>query len=499
MVKTKRKILLIDAQGHWLKKREADIDQVVLPLGLMQLASVVKREISETIEVKIANSVVDLQNNDEKTIQEWIAFEEPDIVGIRGLTRYAAEFRKIAQLSKTHSTAIVIGGGPLVSSDVDFGLLSSVIDLAVIGEGEATFIELVKNTIAGEPIDSIKGIAFRRGSSLVLNPPRDYIDDLDSLPWPDYGTIDEEKYSQYLSYGYNKRRQGVLYTSRGCPYRCNFCHNVFGKEFRSRSPESVFSEIKHLYDVGIRDFYFVDDNFNLNKKRAIKLFDLIARSSNVSGIRLYFVNGLRGDLVDHDFIDAAVDAGTIWLSYAIETTSPRLQRVIAKNLNIDKVREAIEYSSSKGVVVNYWGLLGIDSETIEEARKTVEFMNSLPPSVIPMLFSLKPYPGTNVYKNRKEKGEMIPDAELASEYHSFLGLLMKDRRYMDVLDLWRGSVESADRLRHSTRVLFNNGYTVDDIYCSYRLLYLSMSVDQIHSLINEARQENREMTNDSVR
>lgn len=488
-MKTKRKILLIDAQGYWLKKREMDIDQVVLPLGLMQLASVVKRETGEAVEIKIANSVVNLQNNDEKTIQEWVMTEKPDIVGIRGLTRYAAEFRKIAHVAKTHSTAIIIGGGPFVSSDDDFGLQSSDIDLAVIGEGEATFVELVKKNTVGEPFDSINGIAFRRGSSVVCNPPRDYLYDLDTLPWPDYGTIDQDKYSQFLSYGYNKRRQGVLYTSRGCPYRCNFCHNVFGKEFRGRSPENIFSEIEQLYDVGIRDFYFVDDNFNINKKRAIRLFDLIAKSSDVRGVKLYFVNGLRGDLVDHDFIDAAVDAGTIWLSYAIETTSPRLQRVIAKNLNIEKVREAIEYSASKGVVVNYWGLLGIDSETIEEARKTVEFMNCLPPSVIPMLFSLKPYPGTSAYKSRKEKGEKIPDAELASEYHSFLGLLMKDRRYIDVLDLWRESVESTDRLRHSTRVLINNGYTDDDIYSSYRLLYLSMSDDRICSLINEARQD----------
>jgi anaerobic magnesium-protoporphyrin IX monomethyl ester cyclase len=484
-----KKILLIDAQGHWLKKREADVDQVVLPLGLMQLASVVKREIGEAVEVKIANSVVDLQNNDDKAIQEWIEIEKPDIIGIRGLTRYAAEFRKIARLSKAHSNAIVVGGGPFVSSDDNFGLLSSEIDFAVVGEGEATFAEFVKNTMRGEPFDSINGIAFRRGSSVMQNPPRDFLYDLDSIPWPDYSAIDEKKYSQFLSYGYNKRRQGVLYTSRGCPYRCSFCHNVFGKEFRSRSPENIFSEFKQLYDVGIRDFYVVDDNFNLNKKRAIRLFGLISKSACVRNVKLYFVNGLRGDLVDHEFIDAAVDAGTIWLTYAIETTSARLQRVIEKNLNVEKVGDAIEYSASKGVVVNFWGLLGIDSETIEEARKTVEFMNSLPPSVIPMLFSLKPYPGTDAYRSRMEKGEKIPDAELASEYHSFLGLLMKDRRYMDVVELWRGSVESLDRLKHSTRVLINNGFTDDDIFCTYRLIYLSMPDDQIHSLIDGVRRQ----------
>jgi anaerobic magnesium-protoporphyrin IX monomethyl ester cyclase len=481
------KIVLIDAQGHWLKKRASDIDQMVLPLGLMHLASAIKRELGNAIEVRIANSVIDLANNDEQTIQAWITSQRPDIVGIRGLTRYSAEFKKIAHLSKANSAALVIGGGPLVSSEDDFGLLASEIDLAVIGEGELTFVELVKRFIAGESFDSVRGIAFRRGSAICRNPPRPFLTDLNSLPWPDYTTIDLDRYSEFLSYGYNKRRQGVLYTSRGCPYRCTFCHNVFGKSYRRRSPENIFAEVEKLYDTGIRDFYIVDDNFNLNKQRAIKFFHLLSNSSHVQGVKLYFVNGLRGDLVDHEFIDAAVDAGTIWLAYAIETTSPRLQRAIAKDLDVSKVADAIEYSATKGVVVNYWGLLGIDSETIEEARQTVQFMNSLPPSVIPMLFSLKAYPGTEIYRHRQKAGEEVSSTELGSEYHNFIGLLMKDRRYLEVLDLWRESVESDARLRYSTQVLINNGYTDDDIYCSYRLLYLSMSEDKIRDLINRAR------------
>jgi anaerobic magnesium-protoporphyrin IX monomethyl ester cyclase len=482
-----KKILLIDAQGYWLKKRESDIDQVVLPLGLMYLASAVKQKLRDEVEVKIANSVVDLDNNNEEVIQEWIASERPDIVGIRGLTRYAPEFKKIAHLAKTNCAAIVVGGGPFVSSDEQYGLSTCDIDLAVIGEGEVTFVEFVKRIVLGESWESVNGIAFRRGSSVVPNCPQPYIYDLDNLPWPDYGAIEMEKYSRCLSYGYNKRRQGVLYTSRGCPYHCTFCHNVFGKDYRFRSPEDIYSEIEHLYDTGIRDFYIVDDNFNLSRKRALKFFGLLTKSTSIRGAKLYFVNGLRGDLVDHDFVDAAVDAGSIWLSYAIETTSPRLQRAIQKNLNVEKVRKAIEYSASKGVVVNYWGLLGIESETIEEARATVEFMNDLPPSVIPMLFSLKPYPGTDVYRTLKESGRDICDAELGSEYHSFLGLLGKDRRYVDVLNLWNKSVESEDRLMYSTHVLIDNGYTDDDVYSSYRLLYRSMSEDRIHSLIEHAR------------
>jgi radical SAM superfamily enzyme YgiQ (UPF0313 family) len=479
------KILLIDAQGHWLKTRANDIDQVVLPLGLMSIASYLKERFSDSIHVRVVNSNVDLQQNDEEAIRECLEETAPDIVGIRGLTRYRKEFNLIAKLAKRVTDALVVGGGPHVSSDEQYGMEDAEIDLAAVGEGEATFAEIVEAHQGQAGFEQISGAVTRQGSGGRANPARDFISDLDALPFADYDLVDEAKYSEYLSYGYNKRRQGILYTSRGCPYHCSFCHNVFGKRFRCRSPENIHEELQLLYTRGIRDFYFVDDNFNINKKRAMRFFELLSADRGLKGSKLYFVNGLRGDLVDHEFVDAAVEAGTIWLAYAIETASPRLQQVIGKNLSLDRVKDAIEYSWSKGVVVNYWGLLGIEGETLEEAHQTIDFMKDLPPSVIPMLFSLKAYPGTEAYKALQAKGERT--ADLDTDYHSFLGLIRKERRYLDVLDRWTELVGNQPRMQRVTQVLLNNGYTDEDILASYGLLYRRLSQEAVLELIAEAR------------
>lgn len=479
------RVLLIDAQSHWLKSRPGDSDQVVLPLGLMMIAAYLKERFGHSVDVRVVNSNVDLNENDEDAISACIEAAAPDIIGIRGLTRYRKEFNLVAKLAKRTSNALVVGGGPHVSSDEHQGLRDSDIDVAVVGEGEAIFADIVQAHRERGEVHKVPGAVTRRGAAEHGNVAHPLISDLDALPFADYGLVDQARYTRYLTYGYNRRRQGVLYTSRGCPYLCTFCHDLFGKKYRWRSPENIYEEVQRLHAGGIRDFYFVDDIFNINKKRAIRFFELMSGDRSLKGSKLYFVNGLRGDIADAEFVDAAVEAGTVWLSYAIETASPRLQTVIRKYLNLDRIRETIEYSAGKGVVVNYWGLLGIESETLEEAHHTIDFMKDLPPSVIPMLFSLKAYPGTEAHRTSRANGN--PQEDLDTDYHSFLGLIRREKRYLKVLERWFEMVRDQDRMERVTRTLLNNGYTDDDIVTSYGLLYRELSTEKVRALIARSR------------
>lgn len=489
------KILLIDAQGYWLKKQSEEVDQVVLPLGLMYLAAYARQQFPGQLEIQIYNSVVDFDNK-KSLIDECIAKEKPDIVGIRGMTRYEQEFKQIIASVKKNSQALIIGGGPFISSDENCCLQHG-IDIAVLDEGEITFAEILGAILEKRSYKEILGIAFLQNGEVIRNPKRPFMDDneLDALPFPAYDLIDMDKYAYQLSYGYNKRRQGVVYTSRGCPYRCDFCHVLFGKKFRQRSPASLYKEFQTLFDEwNVRDFYIVDDIFNLQKERAIEFFQKLTASHMSGKIRIYFVNGLRGDRVDEEFIDAAVKAGSVWLAYAIETASPRLQKQIQKNLNVEKVKKTIEYSSQKDVAVIYWGMLGIDSETIEEAQSTVDLLSSLPPSTIPMLFSLKPYPGTEAYRKLKLKAENLDSAttflfqDTGSSYHSFLGLLTKDEKYYDILKNWTDKIQSFEHMLHCTKALMKIGHTNEDIQTAYKLLYRKLPAQQVQQLIEHSRE-----------
>jgi len=300
--------------------------------------------------------------------------------------------------------------------------------------------------------------------------------------------VDNDHYATFLSYGYNKRKQGVVYTSRGCPYRCDFCHVLFGKKFRQRSPESLFQEFSWLYDsYGIRDFYVVDDIFNLHKDRAIELFESLSSSHMGGKIKIYFVNGLRGDRVDREFVDAAVAAGAVWLAYAVETAAPRLQKEIQKHLDIPRVKRTIEYSAEKGVAVIYWGMLGIQTETIDEAQATVDLLTSLPGSVIPMLFSNTPYPGTDAWdklkKRERDLGEQLKSQSFSTFYHDFVGLIRRDPAYYDVIKSWSDTVNDVESLRRATKTLMAIGHTSEDIECAYRLLYRRLDEKTVKELI----------------
>ena len=173
------------------------------------------------------------------------------------------------------------------------------------------------------------------------------LDNLDELPFPDYSLIDLGRYEQHLSYAYNHRRQGVLLTSRGCPFLCTYCNTFAGKTARLRSAENVVAEMEQMSrDHAIEDFYVVDDIFNMDRKRTEAVFRMIIGLGK--NWRLYFVNGLRADIMTRELVDLMADAGTVWVTYAVESGSPRIQKLVKKNMHLDRATEIINYSQDRG-------------------------------------------------------------------------------------------------------------------------------------------------------
>lgn len=388
------RILLLDAEARWIGAPTAHVRQVVPPVGLMYLSSYLKRHCARPVETRIVSTL--LQCTEQSALADLLRDFAPHIVGIRGLSTFAAFFHECcATVKSTLPRVPVIAGGPYASAEVQRVLSDPNVDIAVIGEGEETMAELVSRHLTAGTWHDVPGTATSCGGEVRMASSRPYPRNLDQLPFPDYDAIPVDAYARVLSYCYNRRRQAVIVSSRGCPYACSFCHRTMGQEFRARSPENVLDELRWLYgEHEMRDFYFVDDNFALDRQRATSILQRIA--ADLPQARLYFANGLRADILDRGLIDLMVEAGAIWITYAIESASPRIQSLIGKNLDLGRTRDTIEYTAGKGIMVNYCGIVGFPTETVEEVWQTIRFMESLPPFAVPMLFYPRYFPNTEL-------------------------------------------------------------------------------------------------------
>ena len=245
---------------------------------------------------------------------------------------------------------------------------------------------------------------------LVVTDPRPQIEDLDSLPFPDRSLIDYKKYDQYIGGGCLMHSINVLAT-RGCPYQCLYCHRIWPKRHVLRSARNIFEETKLHYDRGYREFSFMDDIFNLNRQNSMEFFELVIRHN--LNIHIEFAMGLRGDILTPDYIDLMAEAGVMNISLALETASPRLQKLIHKYLDIEKLRDNLRYVWGKYpyIITDLCTMYGFPTETEEEALMTLDFIKSITWLHFPFIFALKIYLGTPMARFALENGVKLEDIE----------------------------------------------------------------------------------------
>ncbi len=336
------------------------------PMGLMYLASVLRKHGHH---VKILDTRL---NNNEINLKQIIYDFDPEVVGLSALTIESEKMHFIAsEVKKINKDIKVIAGGPHPTSYPEDTLNNLAIDFVVRGEGEVTIVELLASLNNG--YKNIPGICYRDNGKIFHTSEREPISDLDSLPFPSWDLIDIDGYSKRLSMSMvGFRRYMGLFTSRACPYRCIYCHNMFGKKFRARSPENVVSEIETLVKYyNIYDFEIYDDIFNFDRARTERIMDLIIEKE--LRILLSFPNGLRTDRLDFGLLEKMKRAGVYYISIAVETASERLQKYIKKNLNLKKVNEIINSCAELGIFTRGFFMLGFPTETEDEIKKTIRF------------------------------------------------------------------------------------------------------------------------------
>ena len=384
------------------------------PLGLLYLSAVLKK--AGYTEVRVLHP--DALGLGEEDIERELRAFLPDIVGLSAITAEGRSMHSLARLVKKVSPgALVAAGGPHPTGYTADCLENPAIDVAVRGEGELTFLEIVRNREAGKGFDGIRGVSHRRGGEIVTEPDREFIEDLDSLPYPDWDALDYGAYGRLVPqtpvlYG---QKYATLLTSRGCPYRCTFCHNVMGKRYRAHSPQRVLAEIAALRSrLGVKHLELADDTFNFDRERTKAILRGLAAAE--PGLKLYLC-GLRVDILDEESIDLMARAGIVYAAAGLESGSPRMQEVLKKNIDLEKFRTLSARLAERGIFTTVGFMLGSPGETPAEVLATLRYAWSLK-SHTAMFAFCHGYKGTELGDGLAAGKALGPDTDTGAFYSS---------------------------------------------------------------------------------
>lgn len=401
------KILLV--QPNYRDKKDSSIWSINPPLGLAYIAAVLE-EHSREVEILDANAL----NMSTTDVASYAKKCKATHVGLSILT--PAHNFSVEVAKKLDNNIISIAGNAHAAGYTQ-GLLKEGFDYIVRGEGEYSMLEIAK----GNDIHQINGIAYLKDGKLVENPCRPYVVP-DELPLPSRNLLIAKGVDKpYFSTGTKYYPWSPVFSSRGCPYTCNYCNKLtFGTRFAMRTPGNVLHEIRYLVnELGVKEIHFYDDSFNFVLKRAKEILQLIIKEK--LDIHLRFSNGLRVDKVDYEFVQLMVKAGCDYVAYGIESGDQEIINRIHKKISLDDIRRAVRLSKDAGLTVAGFFMFGLIGDSEESMQKTIDFAKELDVDVA--LFNIAtPYPGTKMWEEIEEKGKLLSVSW--DDYHHTSGKMM---------------------------------------------------------------------------
>ncbi|GAB4314466.1 MAG: radical SAM protein [Promethearchaeota archaeon] len=358
-----------------------------------------------------------LRVTNERFVDYLVRSDEFDIIGVTALTFYYPAMRELCRAIKGRpelSHVPVIVGGVHVTALPELSLVETGADFAVLGEGEVTVVELLECLREGGNPREVRGIAFLDGDSFVQTDPRPLVENLDELPMPAWDLIRPELYPQ-MPHNFFFKEWPVfpVITSRGCPFPCTYCasRNFWGGIIRYRSVKSVVDEVEYLVkELGAKEIHLWDDNFTLRRKRVVEFCGEVARR----GLRVPFAcpNGVRVDTLDEGLLRLMRAAGFYSLTFAVESGSPVVQRIVRKNLKLEVVPGVIETAKRLGFLTRAFFIIGLPGETVTSLLETLKFALKLKIDTANFFF-FTPLPGSTFFQ------EWCRDEDLVDKYWQF--------------------------------------------------------------------------------
>ena len=312
-----------------------------------------------------------------------------DVVGIYGMVTMREDAVWFAQHLRGHCD-LLVAGGPLPTCEPESFLDD--FDVVVRGEGEQTMVELLAALAAGADLAAVPGVVCRLGGRTVSGPPRTFAADLDAFAFPARDLLPNRDYARFGRRHYGFPVTTVMST-RGCPFRCEFCSNVvFGESFRERSPDNVLDEIEACLALGYTHISFADDVFTLGRRRVFALCDEVARRR----LRFSWECLGRVDSFDEELARRMRQAGCRRVFFGIESGNDRILELMAKRTTTAQARAAVVAAKRAGLEVGAFFIVCYPGESDDTVLDTLRFAASLPLDYLGLTLPY-PLPGTALY------------------------------------------------------------------------------------------------------
>jgi anaerobic magnesium-protoporphyrin IX monomethyl ester cyclase len=361
------------------------------PLALMAIAQFIKTH--STHEVTILDAQLDDMEYDalEAKVREF----RPDVVGVTAFTVQLVDVLKTVQTAKKGGAKYVVVGGPHVSDFPQECKNLPGVDAVVKGEGQKPMLDLCDAWEKGEVPKGIGGTMAHPDDPV---PEQDvyFSNNLDDYPIIDRTIVDYKRYYDVMGRG------GIfttLISSRGCPYRCTFC-NTPRHRYRVMSPGRVCDEIKACLDLGIQEFYFVDDTFNITNARVMDLCDeIIKRNLKLSWTVRFRVKGANREL-----LTKMKQAGCNRIQFGVEQGTEEGLLRLKKDVTVREIESAFRLCREVGIHTVAYFMIGTPTErTREDVMDTINYSIQLDPDFV-MYNVLTPFPGTTLYDEGERDG-----------------------------------------------------------------------------------------------
>lgn len=395
---------------HWRHIRNNTVDKLLRAqrYQILESADIVEAN-KQVVQALFPGLFRDLEKNDLFHIVDEIKRNRPDFLAFQILAQTQSTiFGLIQQIHELYPRLPIIVGGTLVTTSYAQVLKKAPYVIAVIGEGESAFKELIECDYNAKKFHDIAGIAFLEQGNTVITKKRKLLDNLDELPFTNY------------TFSTRTNPKNIFFsTARGCPFRCSFCSNsvISYRNIRYRSVEHVIQELIYIRKryPKVININITDDTFLLDKNRVIRFCDEIIQRK----LKFHFFCMGGVSSITQEMIPKLEQAGFSKIDFGVESANDTIRKKAHKTMSNDQILSLVKMFENSSIDIRLYLMVGLPGETWQTIRETGLFVQKL--QRIKYLFQWTPsiataYPGTELFMKMQEAG-MVDESSWFAPMH----------------------------------------------------------------------------------